>query len=226
MLKSRLYLLALTKLDEIFRKGILSIDHRGPHHYFLCLLKLSNLTPLNALADVSTTPDDHFKEMLKQSGEEEVLAVDDGPDVVAAEVGELVAHGLVAIVPQAPPAVAPGVAPVLRPVSLGPTGFSFQCLTHTISIRLDGQSHQSRRRRCYCKCPWHDNCHKYVFLSSFDQPWEAFATVLMHMRVGALCITKGDHLSLPDASHAVLLSAYDEMPAVVFSAGFLLGLQV
>ena len=86
-LKIGLHLVALTNLVEIFRKGILSIDHRGPHHYFLCLLKLSNLTPFNALGDVSTTPDDHFKEMLKQSGEEEVLAVDDGPDVVAAEVG-------------------------------------------------------------------------------------------------------------------------------------------
>ena len=165
MLKSRLYLLALTKLDEIFRKGILSIDHRGPHHYFLCLLKLSNLTPFNALGDVSTTADDHFKEMLKQSGEE-VLAVGDGPDVVAAAVEDLVARGLVAIVPQSPPALAPGVAPVLRPVSLGPTGFSFQCLTHTISIRLDGQFHQTRRRIIYYRYPWLDNCNRYVFLSA------------------------------------------------------------
>jgi len=217
-------LVALTKLDDIFRNGVLCIDHRGPDHYFLCLLRLQNLTPLNALRDVSTTPDDHFKEMLKQSGEE-LLPVEDGPDVVAAAVDELVAQGLVAIVPQAPPAVAPGVAPVLRPVSLGPTGFSFQCLTHTISIRLDGQSHQSRRRRVYGKCPWHDNCHKYVFLSSFDQPWEAFATVLMHMRFGALCVSKRDHLSLPDASRPLLLSAHDEMPVAVFSAGFLLGLE-
>ena len=52
-----------------------------------------------------------------------------------------------------------------------------------------------------------------------------FANVLMHMRVGALCVSKRDHLSLPGASRPLLLSAHDEMPAAVFSAGFLLGIE-
>ncbi len=64
--RSRLYLEALLNLDSIFGKGVASIIHDGPHHYYMCLLKLDQLGFLNELNDLSTIPDKQFKGYLEK----------------------------------------------------------------------------------------------------------------------------------------------------------------
>ena len=64
---------------------------------------------------------------------------------------------------------------------------------NTLTVSLHGFSHGSGNRRCYSRCPWHRDCFKYCFLSSFPEPWQTVVYVLKCQHLGVVCPTKKAH---------------------------------
>jgi hypothetical protein len=174
---------------------------------------MADLSPLAALDDVSATPDNKFRELLqmvvpKAICEDGAHAQDAGAELV--------------LVP-----VVPVHVRMPRVVALAPEmSWQLPCGDRLVTIKLDGLSHASTRRRAYSKCPWdHGFCFKYAKLMSFAEPCMAIASILCYMRVGAFAEDKREHRQCSAATEADMATVFDEMPAALFVPEMLLSLD-
>jgi hypothetical protein len=199
-----MYLEALIDLPSIFAKGISHVIHDGSHHYYMCLLHLENLRFMNMLPDMAAIPDRQYKQYLADAGK-----------VVEAPALEAIEDG-----PVMPPVARVERPRVPRVLDLtANTSWVFVCGDRNVSIRLDGFSHASARRRAYSQCPFHNECYKYATLLAFTEPWQAVASILIYMRAGAVALDKREHRLQPAVALADLESVRHEMPEYLFQPG-------
>ena len=78
-----------------------------------------------------------------------------------------------------------------------------------------------------CPNPLHVSCFKYATLTSFDEPWQAMASILCYMRAGYSpdVPDKAAHQRIPGASDAEMADVRDEMPEELFSDELVLELE-
>ena len=222
LLRSKKYLEMLLGLDALFERGLHCFHHGGTHNYYLCLENLLDMAAIRAIEDVASTPDKTWKELL--------MAEARGRDALAdAELAKADAeYAALALLPPPLPA-APPVAPPPRAKKLKKDfkvleamSFKFPVETATgqkqVSISLDGFSHQSGRRRAYCKCVHenHVNCHLYIFLHNYGHAWKAVASLLISLRAGILAEDKMEHKRLYAPSDADIESVRAELPDILF----------
>ena len=210
--RSKSYLLALLAREGIYQRGLVAIHQAGPHAYYQVLLTTEDLSALNAIPDIATTPNETFVQMLKGDAGDAALAVaDEGADTDLE--GEAPAPA--ALVPLAPVPAAAVAMP-------GAQTFVFPCHTHEgdkpLRVSVDGWSHQSGKRRVYADCvqPGHVKCRHYKFVHHFSEPWQAVAHIVLYVRAGALTENKREHFQLPAPTALELESVRGEMPPDVF----------
>ena len=122
--------------------------------------------------------------------------------------------------------LAADVAPIPRkrisPAMLKPQTWKLDCCGETMKISIDGFSHQTGRRRCYGTCPntMHENCEKYVFLSSFPEQWQAFGFLIQWFRWG-MCgpPDKPAHMRMTPPTLADIEDVREEVPDFFFKRG-------
>jgi hypothetical protein len=222
LLKSRVNFEALLQIDSIFAKGLSAMVHDGPHHYYNCLLKLDDLSSLNALEDVSVVGDAKFKELLRRLAPMALLC--DGDNDADGDDDGIVLDGpVLALLPL--PAARKPPRPH-RVLALGAQeSWDFPCGDRVVTIRLDGFSHASSRRRAYSKCPWdHALCFRYGTLKAFPEPWMAVASILLYMRQGQFVEDKESHQRIPAPSPEDLAAVRGEMPPMLFDPNMVLDL--
>ena len=210
MHRSRLYFESLHRAEVLTASGIRAICHNGSHHYYVCLEDSSLVEKINAIEDVNAHNDTWWKNLARGSGLDLLAIMDDPVDdplALALPVPEP-EPVVLALPPPVPPLALP------PPLYLQPMEFKFPCGDKTLSIHLDGFSHQSGIRRAYAKCPWpHGNCFKYCHFTGFDQPWKCVAYVLAYMRAGVMHDDKYGHQGCGVHNGNDLEG---EMPAVLF----------
>lgn len=64
-LRSRAYFEVLLQLSSVWSRGAKRVSHHGSHSYYQCLLYLPDLSTLEAVGDVATTPDLFWAKILK-----------------------------------------------------------------------------------------------------------------------------------------------------------------
>ena len=167
-------------MEDVYRKGIDAISHIGPHSYYHVLPTVDDLSRLRAIPEVSATADSTFKDMLLRLAPKAGLAIADADQDEIGEPGMDLAPVAAAVAAPAIP-----VAMHMPP----PQPWEISCGHTTITLRADGFSHASSRRRAYCKCPWdgHIACFKYATLASYPEPWMAAAAIICYMRGGVHC---------------------------------------
>ena len=223
LLRSKPYLRCILDADRVWERGTEQIVHDGAHHYYECLLQFDTPEQHMEVARLGPNPsiiaDEEFKKLLQRVlGHEVRLALVPGGDVEHAVVdGDVVEGGGLGAAPVLPPLVG-GIADWMQPQSFPIVIDASTDPPVRITVHLDGFSHQSGRRRCYAQCCQHVSCHKYVFLSSFGEPWEAFAFITLWMRRGYHLADKTAHYRMEPPLGSDLASVYDEVPAF-FLAG-------
>ena len=152
--RSKLYLLALAQELRIFAKpgGLDVIMHSMPHHYYMCLLQLADLSQLMAAGDLLSLTGAGFKALCCGRETRPMAAIADRSydfigDEPAVEAG-------VPPVPPVPP------APLMPPVVHAPVD------VRGCHVSFDGYSHQSGRLRAFVSCQHHrrSGCEKWVFV--------------------------------------------------------------
>ena len=171
---------ALLRQVAIFCKGLSVIHQRMPEHYFVCLMDLENLAPIEALGDsVLTMVDRDFVRLLRgneaaphaplalAAGDEALPLEDDDPGVVAALV---------------PAVVRPTFArmPVTMELADG----------RTARVHFDRGSHSSGRARALTECRRHGRCRCDRFLDDFASPAQCVAWLFAWHEAG-LAIEEG-----------------------------------
>ena len=122
--------------------------------------------------------------------------------------------------------LAADVAPIPRkrisPAMLKPQTWKLDCCGETMKISIDGFSHQTGKRRCYGTCPneMHENCEKYVFLSSFPEQWQAFGFLIQWFRWG-MCgpPDKPAHMRMTPPTLTDIEEVREEVPDFFFKRG-------
>ena len=213
--RSKEYLQALIMTEAFFAKGLARFYHAGPQYYYLCLLNLPHFDEVNAIEDVSSVSNQHWKKSLKESSCSHLVpALEDGPDDDGEALAVVPVPPAVAVEPKA---LADDKARLFEPMS-----FCFDCETTTgirsLTISLDGCSHQSGRRRIYADCihEGHERCRHYLFLHKFAAPWQACAALLVFIRAGITQPNKARHFEMDRPTDADLNSVLHEMPEALF----------
>ncbi len=160
-------LAALLLQDGIFAKGIFCMYLKMPMNYFMCLLKLKDLTPLETLgADVLGKTDKFFKMLLRNEGfvEDGDVVADDG-DILAAGPGAPLVDAVAAQVHEMPRAEIrrvshPSILTPARPVVLQDGELQ--------KVYFDGFSHASGRLRAFVECWRHAKCRLCRYADAFD----------------------------------------------------------
>ena len=179
-------LLDYTRILPLLDLGIFG---KAPHHYYICLLQLTDVSPINALGDAAPTRSDtQLKAILKgagHDGEEGALQLPDAPVVAplcdAASPAELMI---------APSVVTPTFArlPVCKTWSGG--GMA--------RIHFDRGSHSSRRFRALtgCRFPGHGRCRMDRFLDEFESDKVCIAHFLSWFDAAHIVFIDSDHMEL------------------------------
>jgi len=167
----------------------LGISGKAPHHYYICLLQLTDVSPINALGDAAPTRSDaQFNAILKgagHDGEEGALPLPDAPVVApicdAASPAELMI---------APSVVTPTLArlPVCKTLSDG----------RMARIHFDRGSHSSRRFRALTECrfPGHGRCRMDRFLDEFESDKVCIAHFLSWHEAAHTVASAAEHLAV------------------------------
>ena len=132
--------------------------HAGTHYYYLCLLHLKSMDGVNAITDISGTPNAVWKEILRSGDASALLALEAGEAADAigdadSDDDELVAAAAKAIAVGAPKRAGQSAK---RRELMGPLNLKFDCDCESglkkLTICVDGFSHGTKNRRAYAQC--------------------------------------------------------------------------
>ena len=170
--RARVYFLCLAVASDIFEKGAPCIHHLMPEHYYLCLLRLHELGPLHARADLLNMTNIEFRAVWKAS----LDASSERPNLSLPDHDEWDVGGDEIVLPQvplpAPPAI--GVDPSAAILSESGATVSFDHFSHTSGVQ-----------RGYITCRHHASCSKWSQVNQFDSKLEMVAYLVAWEALGS-----------------------------------------
>ncbi len=196
------YFAALREVDNIFEKGVTSVEHGGLDAYYRCLLPLDEGALRSLPVGWAAKGHAWLRSQLSLNGAE---VEGDEERVGAADVAEALALPIC-------DSIADIIAPVVR--SAAEEGWS-RCMVRLppnawFKVWFDGCTHQSGRQRGWAECGSY-RCIKYKFTEVLESRVPFCAAMALWMGHGVMHsdMTRSDHLAYWPSPEQVSVAAMD-----------------